>query len=65
MTDTTDTTKADDWRHLKAYGYAPGHYMNRCHLCNATVAGVDKRAITCRACAEKLHAARLKDTDDE
>ncbi|RTL40529.1 MAG: hypothetical protein EKK53_15180 [Burkholderiales bacterium] len=45
-----------DWLHLKAYGYAPGNYMSRCFRCNGTFAGLDKRATSCRACAEKLHA---------
>ena len=47
---------APDWKPLKQYGYAPGSYMNRCHQCNVVVSDVDKRAITCRSCAEKLHA---------
>lgn len=46
-----------DWLHLKPYGYAPGHYMNRCRFCNKVVEGVDKRAITCRPCAEASRAA--------
>ncbi len=45
-----------DWLHLKAYGYAPGNYMGRCRVCNTVVDGIDKRAITCRPCAEKKHA---------
>jgi len=48
-------TSADDWQHLKGYGYAPGGYMSRCHVCGATP-GMDKRAITCRPCAEAMHA---------
>lgn len=47
-----------DWQHLKAYGYAPGGYMGRCHSCERTMIDLDKRAITCRECAEKMHAAR-------
>ena len=48
----------NEWEHLMAYGYAPGHYMNTCHVCKQTVMDVDKRAITCRPCAEAKHAAR-------
>lgn len=44
------------WEHLKPYGYAPGHYMNKCHVCKEVVVGVDKRAITCRPCAVARHA---------
>jgi len=45
-----------DWLHLKRYGYAPGNYMNRCHACEAMFSDLDKRASTCRPCAEQLHA---------
>lgn len=45
------------WEHLKQYGYAPGNYMNKCHTCGKVVEFVDKRAITCRPCAEARHAA--------
>lgn len=47
---------ADGWEHLKVYGYAPGDYMTRCHVCGAITNGVDKRAVTCRPCAEATHA---------
>lgn len=50
---------APEWIHLKAYGYAPGNYMSRCHKCGDTPV-MDKRAITCRPCAETLHAAMQK-----
>ena len=53
-----DVRPRSEWEHLMAYGYAPGHYMNTCHVCKQTVQGVDKRAITCRLCAEKRHAER-------
>lgn len=46
-----------DWWHLKPYGYAPGEYMAKCHRCKQTMLFVDKRAITCRPCAEAMHAA--------
>ena len=47
-----------EWEHLKAYGYAPGHYMSRCHRCEKVVQGLDKRAITCLPCAQRRHAER-------
>lgn len=37
---------------LLRYGYAPGNYMGRCHYCEKTVTGIDKRAICCLPCAE-------------
>lgn len=46
-----------EWRHLKAYGYAPGGYMSKCHRCGQTPINMDKRAVTCRPCAEAMHAA--------
>lgn len=48
---------ASDWQHLKAFGYAPGDYMNKCLRCGAHVGAVDKRATSCRPCAEKAFAA--------
>lgn len=45
-------TSEPEWAHLKRYGYAPGDYMNKCHACGKVVEFVDKRAITCRPCAE-------------
>lgn len=45
---------SDDWQHLKQYGYAPGGYMSKCHRCGATPI-MDKRAVTCRPCAETMH----------
>lgn len=47
----------DDWLHLKQYGYAPGGYMSKCHRCGATPI-MDKRAVTCRPCAEAMHKER-------
>ena len=41
-----------EWLHLKPYGYAPGRYMATCHDCKQVATGLDKRAITCRPCAE-------------
>ena len=54
----------EPWEHLMAYGYAPGNYMSRCHQCGETPV-MDKRAITCRACAEKLYAAAISATKQE
>ena len=51
--------KKDDWRHLKGYGYAPGEYTGTCHRCGETPT-MDKRAITCRPCAETMHADEQK-----
>ena len=49
------TSVPEVWEHLKRYGYAPGNYMNKCSCCGHVVLNVDKRAITCRACAEAMH----------
>ena len=46
-----------DWQHLKPYGYAPGNYLSRCLKCNTVAHDVDKRATTCRPCAEAMHSA--------
>lgn len=54
--DDAPVAPADGWEHLKVYGYAPGDYMTRCHVCGAITNGVDKRAVTCRPCAEATHA---------
>jgi len=50
-----------EWLHLKGYGYAPGEYMSKCHRCKQAVTGLDKRAVTCRPCAEALDAERRPD----
>jgi len=51
-----------DWFHLMPYGYAPGSYMNRCMHCTNVVAELDKRAVSCRPCAAKVHEiARLRE----
>lgn len=52
---------AQEWAHLKPYGYAPGDYMSRCHRCKQVVTGLDKRAVTCRPCAETLDAEQRPD----
>ncbi len=46
---TSEITDAD----LKPYGYAPGNYMNTCTTCEKIATDVDKRATTCRKCAEQ------------
>ena len=50
----------ESWEHLMRYGYAPGNYMSRCHNCDKIAYHVDKRAITCRPCAEVRHAESQK-----
>lgn len=45
-----------EWLHLKSYGYAPGNYMSKCLRCGQTPAGLDKRATSCRPCAEAAYA---------
>lgn len=54
---TDPKAAADDWQHLKPFGYAPGNYMNECQWCHQIVEGIDKRAISCRPCAEIALAA--------
>ena len=51
------------WEHLKPYGYAPGNYMGKCHECGKVWDDQDKRAWTCRECAEKTHAEALADAE--
>ena len=67
MTDTLPPLLPEcaEWEHLKGYGYAPGDYMNRCHRCKQVVTGVDKRATTCRPCAEAMAGARATHAPDE
>lgn len=48
----------DECSHLLPYGYAPGQYMGTCRTCGETQIDLDKRAINCRACAERLYAER-------
>lgn len=48
-----------EWHHLKAYGYAPGGYMGRCHRCSKIVHDIDKRATSCLPCAEAAHAEAM------
>ena len=35
-------------------GYAPGDYTIRCHKCGKHKTGMDKRAITCKECADTM-----------
>lgn len=46
---------------LKKWRYAPGNYSCHCYECNGEFEG-DKRATTCRPCAEKLEAAQPQET---
>ena len=39
-------------KHLIPFGYAPGNYMNICTHCNNQIFNCDKRAYSCRECAE-------------
>lgn len=57
--DTVSAQKpTDDWRHLLPFGYAPGNYMGPCRTCGAVCIDLDKRATSCRPCAEAKYAAR-------
>ncbi len=49
-------TESVAWEHLKPFGYAPGNYTGHCHDCGKEWIDQDKRAWTCRACAEKKYA---------
>ncbi|UTU07968.1 hypothetical protein CcrC1_gp282 [Caulobacter phage C1] len=40
--------------HLRGYGWAPGDYFSRCHVCDQQFIG-DKRAISCHPCAVARH----------
>lgn len=48
----------EGWEHLLAYGFAPGGYLVTCSTCRVVKTGLDKRAINCRPCAERLLAER-------
>lgn len=54
----------DEWLHLKCYGYAPGGYMSKCHRCKQVVI-MDKRAVTCRPCAEAMAAEQDPDPHED
>ena len=47
-----------EWEHLLPYGYAPGNYMGACRTCWTVCIDLDKRAASCRPCAEAKYAAR-------
>lgn len=42
-------------KQLKVFGYAAGGYMTKCHFCGQVKDGLDKRAMSCRECAEKRY----------
>lgn len=44
----------------RRYGYAKGHYMNRCHRCELTTEWVDKRCHVCLDCADKAIDAEVR-----
>ena len=39
---------------LRDYGYAEGGYASKCSKCKGDMWAVDKRAVTCKSCAEAL-----------
>lgn len=55
MSNNTIPLPETDWLHLKPFGYAPGGYMSRCMHCTNVVTELDKRAVSCRPCAAKVH----------
>lgn len=42
-------------KQLKVFGYAPGDYMSTCLGCGQSKVGLDKRASSCRECAERRY----------
>lgn len=52
-------SKTNSEDHLKPFGYAPGHYMIRCHACDGVFDFMDKYANTCKTCAEARWQASL------
>ena len=42
-------------KQLKIFGYAPGNYMTKCMMCGQTKEDLDKRASSCRECAERRY----------
>jgi hypothetical protein len=55
MSELSELPQRKDWEHLMKYGYAPGWYIMRCPICKEQVWNVDKRALCCKDCAEKLY----------
>lgn len=54
-------TQNNDWKHLREFGYAPGNYMIfNCMGCHQMVDLLDKRAVTCRTCAEGFYLEQQK-----
>lgn len=64
------TTKAKDGRdgfdrRLIEFGYAPGGYTGKCIHCDQATDSVDKRATSCKQCAEKrLEESHLQGPKD-
>lgn len=59
-----DRLYVSTYSHLVPFGYAPGHYMGTCRSCGAPGFDLDKRAVSCRACAERKHAERAATPTD-
>lgn len=49
---------SSDWLHLKPYGYAPGGYIGDCRHCRTQQMNLDKRATSCRPCAQAAFDAQ-------
>lgn len=49
---------------LKLYGYAPGNYMTKCLGCEEVKQDLDKRASSCRECAETRYARFIEACSD-
>lgn len=63
MMDSADNF--EEWQHLLKYGYAPGGYMCRCSVCKELQYDLDKRASTCKPCAQALYDRDQEDVMDE
>lgn len=57
MTDDSPKRESLRTKDLRSYGYAPGAYSCHCQYCGNEFVG-DKRAHTCKPCAEKRAAER-------
>jgi len=65
FTKSETLTEADqiEQRRLISYGFAPGNYMNRCHVCQDEFTG-DKRSVTCKPCAERAAHLLVRDVPE-
>lgn len=48
-------------RQLKQFGFAPGTYQSKCFGCDAIKDGLDKRATSCRECAERRYVMFVRE----